>query len=125
MAPGPPTGEGESPWDSVAMARVLKGFTGMLAAGFDVPRAMGLFLESIGELVRPTRVALLRPDALGREFRIVADRGLPPQLVQGIRLSADDGLIRWLTVQGRPCTAGEMSEFDDPFLVNATLQPVR
>jgi PAS domain S-box-containing protein len=82
----------------------------MLAAGFDIPRAMGLFLESIGELVRPTRLALLRPDALGREFRIVAERGLAPQLVQGIRLSPDDGLIRWLAVQGRPAAAPEIAD---------------
>jgi polar amino acid transport system substrate-binding protein len=71
---------------------------------------MGLFLESIGELVRPTRVALLRPDALEREFRIVAERGLAPQLVQGIRLSPDDGLIRWLVVQGRPAAASEIAD---------------
>ena len=70
------------------MARLLRGFTGVLAAGFDVPRALGMFLDSIGELVRPTRMALLRPDALGQEFRIVASRGLAPQLVHGIRLSA-------------------------------------
>ena len=98
----------EPAWDSAALARVLRGFTGVLAAGFDIPRALGLFLESIGELVRPTRVALLRPDAVGREFRIVAERGLPVQLVHGIRLSADEGLIRWLAVQGRPASASEI-----------------
>jgi len=100
----------ETPWDSAALARVLRGFTGVLAVGFDIPRALGLFIESISELVRPTRVALLRPDALGREFRIVAERGLAPQLVQGIRLSPNDGLIRWLAVQGRPATTAEISD---------------
>ena len=108
-AVGPLPGE-ETAWDSAGLARVLRGFTGMLAAGFDIPRAMGLFLDSISELVRPTRLALLRPDALGREFRIVAERGLAPQLVQGIRLSPDDGLIRWLAVQGRPAAAAELSD---------------
>jgi signal transduction histidine kinase len=103
-AAGPLAGE-ETAWDSAGLARVLRGF-----AGFDIPRAMGLFLDSIGELVRPTRLALLRPDALGREFRIVAERGLAPQLVQGIRLSPDDGLIRWLAVQGRPAAAAELSD---------------
>jgi signal transduction histidine kinase len=102
-----PAGD-EPVWDSAALARVLRGFTGVLGAGFDIPRALGLFLESIGELVRPTRVALLRPDEVGREFRIVAERGLPPQLVHGIRLSADEGLIRWLAVQGRPAAASEI-----------------
>jgi PAS domain S-box-containing protein len=107
----PTTGE---PWDGVAVARLLRGFTGVLAAGVDVPRALGMFLDSIGELVRPTRMALLRPDALGQEFRIVVNRGLAPQLVQGIRLSANEGLIRWLAVQGRPAVAPEI--FDPEML---------
>jgi len=69
-----------------------------------------MFLDAIGEVVHPTRVAILVPDAMGREFRIAANRGLAPQLVQGIRLSADDGLMRWLTVQGRPAPVGEMTD---------------
>jgi PAS domain S-box-containing protein len=106
----PPRPSSDEPWDGAAFARVLRGFTGVLAAGFDIPRALGMFLDSIGELVRPTRMALLRPDAVGREFRIVVHRGLAPQLVQGIRLSADDGLTRWLAVQGRPATASEITD---------------
>ena len=112
-AAAPTTASGE-PWDGVAVARLLRGFTGVLAAGVDVPRALGMFLDSIGELVRPTRMALLRPDALGQEFRIVASRGLAPQLVHGIRLSPNDGLVRWLAVQGRPAVAPEL--FDPEIL---------
>jgi PAS domain S-box-containing protein len=106
----PPMPVNGEPWDGVAVARLLRGFTGVLAAGVDVPRALGMFLDSIGELVRPTRMALLRPDALGHEFRIVVNRGLAPQLVQGIRLSPNFGLIRWLAVQGRPAVAPEISD---------------
>ena len=89
---------------------MLRGFTGVLAAGFDLPRALSTFLDAIGEVVHPTRVALLVPDSFGREFRIAANRGLSPQLVQGIRLSADEGLLRWLAVQGRPAPLGEMND---------------
>jgi signal transduction histidine kinase len=109
-APPPPAANEEAPWDNAALARVLRGFTGLLAAGFDIPRALEMFLDSISELIRPTRLALLRPDPLGRDFRIVANRGLAPQLVQAIRLSSDDGLIRWLGVQGRPATAGDIAD---------------
>jgi nitrogen-specific signal transduction histidine kinase len=111
-APATPTAvvSDESDWDGAALARVLRGFTGVLAAGFDVPRALGMFLDAIGEVVRPTRVALLLPDSLGRDFRIAANRGLAPQLVQGIRLSADDGLMRWLAVQGRPAALPEIND---------------
>jgi PAS domain S-box-containing protein len=106
----PPRPASEEPWDGASVARMLRGFTGVLAAGFDMPRVLGMFLDSIGELVRPTRMALLRPDAIGREYRIVVYRGLAPQLVQGIRLSSDEGLIRWLAVQGRPATAFDISD---------------
>jgi PAS domain S-box-containing protein len=110
MVPAPQRAMSEEPWDGASVSRMLRGFTGVLAVGFDVPRALGMFLDSIGELVRPTRMALLRPDALGREFRIVVYRGLVPQLVHGIRLSTDEGLIRWLAVQGRPATASDISD---------------
>jgi PAS domain S-box-containing protein len=110
MVPTPPRTVSEEPWDGAAVSRMLRGFTGVLAVGFDMPRALGMFLDSIGELVRPTRMALLRPDALGREFRIVVYRGLAPQLVQGIRLATDEGLIRWLAVQGRPATVQDLTD---------------
>jgi len=100
----------EAAWEGAGLARVLRGFTGILAVGFDLPRALDTFLDAIGEVVHPTRVALLVPDSLGREFRIAANRGLAPQLVHGIRLSADDGLMRWLAIQGRPAAASEMTD---------------
>ncbi len=110
VAPPVPATSAESGWDGAALARVLRGFTGVLAASVDIPHALGMFLDAIGELMRPTRVALLLPDSLGREFRIAANQGLAPQLVQGIRLSADEGLMRWLAVQGRPAALAEMSD---------------
>src|SRR5205823_5619993 len=61
--PTPAMASVEEPgWDGSALARVLRGFTGVLAAGFDIPRAIGMFLDAIGEIVRPTRVAVLLPD---------------------------------------------------------------
>lgn len=99
-------------WDRNALARVVKSFTGVVAAGTDLPRVVELFLDAIGDVVRPTRSALLLVDPDGREHRIVASRGLAPQLVQGIRLSADTGLARWLAVQGRPATLGDVTDPD-------------
>src|SRR5206468_4153563 len=56
--PGTAAGPDE-PWEGAAFARVLKEFTRAFAAGFDLPRALEMFLDAIGELVRPTRMALL------------------------------------------------------------------
>jgi PAS domain S-box-containing protein len=99
------------PWDGAALARVLKGFTRALAAGFDLPRVLEMSLDAIADLVRPARTALLLPDAPAEEFRIAAHRGLAPQIVESVRLPAADGLARWLAAQGRPVT---LTDLPDP-----------
>jgi PAS domain S-box-containing protein len=103
---------GESSWDGSALARVLKAFSRVFAAGFDLRRVLETFLEAIGDVVRPTRIAVLLPDAEGREFRIAAHRGLAPQIVQSVRLTATEGLPRWLAAQGRPASLGELRDPD-------------
>ena len=114
-APNPPAHAvaiGETSWDSAALARVLRAFSRVFAAGFDLRRVLDTFLEAIGDLVRPTRVAVLLPDAEGREFRIAAHRGLAPQIVQSVRLPATEGLPRWLATQGRPIALHDVSDPD-------------
>ncbi len=111
--PSPPARSeagGETAWDSAALARVLKAFSRVFAAGFDLRRVLDTFLEAIGDVVRPTRVAVLLPDADGREFRIVAHRGLAPQIVQSVRLPAGEGLPRWLATQGRPLALPDVTD---------------
>jgi two-component system, NtrC family, sensor histidine kinase AtoS len=110
----PEPAAGESSWDGPALARVLKTFSRVLAAGFDLRRVLETFLEAIGDVVHATRMAVLLPDAEGREFRIVAHRGLAPQIVQSVRLGGTEGLARWLATQARPAT---VSEIRDPDIV--------
>jgi PAS domain S-box-containing protein len=110
----PARGPDDTPWDNAAFARVLKAFSRVFAAGFDLRRVLDTFLEAIGDVVRPTRVAVLLPDAEGREFRIVAHRGLAPQIVNSVRLLAGEGLPRWLASQGRPLA---LPDTHDPDLV--------
>ena len=104
----------ETSWDNAALARVLKAFSRVFAAGFDLRRVLDTFLEAIGDVVRPTRVAVLLPEVDGREFRIAAHRGLAPQIVQSVRLPAAEGLPRWLAAQGRPIALHDVT---DPELV--------
>lgn len=99
-------------WDGPALARVLKDFSRVLAAGFDLRRVLDTFLDAISDVVRATRMAVLLPDADGREFRIVAHRGLAPQIVQSARLGATDGLARWLVAQARPAMLGDLRDPD-------------
>jgi PAS domain S-box-containing protein len=100
----------DEPWDSAALGRVLKEFTRAFAAGFDLPRALEMFLDAIGELVRPTRTALLLPDADEREYRVATHRGLAPQIAESVRLPAASGLARWLAAQGRPARIHDLTD---------------
>jgi signal transduction histidine kinase len=110
-AAGTPAGP-DQPWEAAAFARVLKEFTRAFAAGFDLPRALEMFLDAIGELVRPTRMALLLPGADAQEYRVATHRGLAPQIVGSVRLSASQGLVGWLAAQGRPARLGDLTDPD-------------
>ena len=112
LAPeGPGTATGpDQPWEGAAFARVLKEFTRAFAAGFDLPRALEMFLDAIGELVRPTRMALLMPSADAQEYRVVTHRGLAPQIAESVRLPADQGLARWIAAQGRPARLPDLAD---------------
>ena len=110
-AVGTPAGP-DQPWEGAAFARVLKEFTRAFAAGFDLPRALEMFLDAIGELVRPTRMALLLPGADAQEYRVATHRGLAPQIVGSVRLSASQGLVRWLAAQGRPARLVDLTDPD-------------
>ncbi|HEU5321027.1 MAG TPA: GAF domain-containing protein, partial [Methylomirabilota bacterium] len=110
--PAPPAtvSAADAAWDGAVLTRVLKGFTRVLAAGFDLRRLLEMFLDAIGELVRPTRLAVLLPGPGGDDFRIVAHRGLAPQIVQSVRLDPTEGLARWLAAQGRPASLSDLGE---------------
>jgi two-component system, NtrC family, sensor histidine kinase AtoS len=105
-----PMAAADDAWDGAALTRVLKGFTRVFAAGFDLRRVVEMFLDATAELVRPTRIALLLPDSTGQDYRIAAHRGLPPQIVQSVRLPAAEGLARWLATQGRPAPLHQLTD---------------
>jgi PAS domain S-box-containing protein len=100
----------EPSWEGQALTRVLRDFARAFAAGFDLPRVIEMILDAIGELVRPTRSALLMPEPGGWAYRIVAHRGLAPLIVESLRLPAGEGLCRWLVAEGRPARLGELAD---------------
>lgn len=104
--------EREPAWSGRALGQVLKEFTRAFAAGFDLARVLEMILDAIGELVRPTRSALLMPDESGQTYRIVAQRGVAPLIVESVRLRASEGLCRWLATEGRPARLHEVAEQD-------------
>jgi nitrogen fixation/metabolism regulation signal transduction histidine kinase len=95
-----------------ALSRVLKGFSRLFAAGFDLPRAREMFLDGIGELLRPARSAVLLPDETDRAYQVRAHRGLAPAIVRSARLSPTSGLAQWLAAQGRPARLSDLTDPD-------------
>jgi PAS domain S-box-containing protein len=109
VAPATPV-DPDPPWEGAALTRVLKEFARAFAAGFDLARVLEMILDAIGELVRPTRSALLMPEAGGAAYRIVAHRGLAPFIVDSLRLPAAEGLCRWLVAEGRPARVPDVTD---------------
>src|SRR5262249_36032738 len=62
--------------------------------------------------VRPTRMALLLPGADAQEYHVATHRGLAPQIVGSVHLSASHGLVRWLAAQGRPARLVDLTDPD-------------
>ena len=86
---------------SQALTQVAKEFAKALAAGFDLPRVLDLFLDAVSEMARPSRSAILLADQAGRQYRVRSYRGLAPHVVESLTLPADSGLPLWLAAEGR------------------------
>lgn len=107
-APPPPAG-----LDAAVLGARLRQFARAFAAGFELPRVLETFLDAVGEMMRPTRSALLLAGEVEGTLQVAAHRRLAPQIVASARLRTDDGLGRWLATQGRPAA---LSDLADPAL---------
>jgi nitrogen-specific signal transduction histidine kinase len=83
------------------IGQILRDFAKAFSSNFDLNRALNLFLDAVGELLRPSRLSILVRTPTTRTFEVQAYRGLRPQVAESLRLRADDGLPRWLTAEAR------------------------
>ena len=83
------------------LTQVAKEFAKALAAGFDLPRVLDLFLDAVTEMVRPSRSAILLADQRGRQYRVAAFRGLVPHVVEALTPARRHGLPLFLVAEGR------------------------
>ena len=100
---GPLVEEPEFPDEgsSRELNQVAKEIAKALAAGFDLPRVIDLFLDAVSELARPSRSAILLAEDELRQYRVRASRGLARHVVESVSLPADSGLPLWLMAEGR------------------------
>ena len=80
--------------------QLLTQFAKALSVGFDLSGMAELFVETIWELVHPSRIALLIYDDDDKSYRIKACRGFPPEFASTFKLPPDEGLARWLASEG-------------------------
>ncbi len=83
------------------IGQILRDFAKAFSAKSDLPRALSLFLDAIGEFLRPSRMSVLTRNVTTREFEIRAHRGLQPQLAESLRLRTNEGLPLWLMTEAR------------------------
>ncbi len=83
------------------IGQILRDFAKAFSAKSDLHRALNLFLDAIGEFLRPSRVSILVRNTTSREFAIRAHRGLQPQIAESLRLRANEGLPLWLMTEAR------------------------
>jgi nitrogen-specific signal transduction histidine kinase len=83
------------------IGQILRDFAKAFSSNFDLERALNLFLDAVGELLRPSRLSILMRNRTTRAFEVRAYRGLRPQVAESLRLRADEGLPRWLTMEAR------------------------
>lgn len=103
----PPVPPASSPGSSAAMGTVLKELGKLITSHFDIERVVEFFLDAVGELVRPVRVALLLVDAEHR-YRPRGFRGLDPALAERLRLESGEGLADWFRQHVRLAVRGEL-----------------
>ena len=83
------------------IGQILRDFAKAFSAKSDLHRALNLFLDAIGEFLRPSRMSILVRNTTTREFEIRAHRGLQPQIAESLRLRGNEGLPLWLMTEAR------------------------
>jgi signal transduction histidine kinase/DNA-binding response OmpR family regulator len=102
-----PLERGEAP--PQILDQVVKEFAKALSANFDREKILDLFLSAVGEMIRPSRAALLLLDPHKRIYRIAAHRGLAPWVVESLWFSLERGLPLWFLTHGRNLRAEEVA----------------
>src|SRR5918999_307739 len=99
--PSPVTPKLNSDLSLSRIGQILRDFAKAFGAKSDLTRTLHLFLDAIGEFLRPSRMSILTRNATSREFVIRAHRGLQPKIAESLRLRSNEGLPLWLLTEAR------------------------
>jgi PAS domain S-box-containing protein len=80
--------------------KALRELSKALTANFDLDRLLNLFVDSVIEVMRISKVSVLLAEQ-GGIYRVKAYRGIKPELVADLQFKAEDELPLWLSREGR------------------------
>lgn len=83
-----------------ALERTLDSLAKFLSSGFNLDRLLDQFLETVTEMVHPSRASILIFDQRSSKFQVRVHRGLPSRLVDELKLSSQGGLALYLAREG-------------------------
>jgi signal transduction histidine kinase len=99
--PAPMTPKSTTDLSLSRIGQILRDFAKAFGAKSDLAGTLHLFLDAIGEFLRPSRLSILTRKAVTRDFTVTAQRGLQPKIAESIRLRANEGLPLWLLTEAR------------------------
>lgn len=80
--------------------KIIKAFSRALSSGFDQERLLSLFIDTVMEMMRVSKVSVLLHEGAPGEYRVRCFRGLRPDVAEGLRLRSSAGLAAWLAREG-------------------------
>ncbi len=84
------------PW-----ARVLSDFSRALSNQFNKDKFLDLFLDAVNELVPVAKLSVLLKAPHSGDYFIAVQRGLDPDIHEKFRFKPREGIISWLSEEGR------------------------
>ncbi|MFQ6044626.1 MAG: GAF domain-containing protein, partial [Candidatus Poribacteria bacterium] len=100
----------QSGFAPLPLERILSQFARALSTSFDLDKMLNTFLDTVSELVRPSRLSLFLYDENSHFYQMKAYRGFSAQFARDFRLKKDDGLPKWLITEGRVICKREAEE---------------
>ena len=80
--------------------KALRELSKALTASFDLDRLLNLFVDSVVEVMRISKISILLLEE-GGMYRVKASRGLRPELVADLQFKTEDEIPLWLNREGR------------------------
>ncbi|MEW5920051.1 MAG: histidine kinase dimerization/phospho-acceptor domain-containing protein [Bacillota bacterium] len=99
-------------------------FSRALGTDFNRRYLIDLFISTLEELVPVSKISLLLSNGRDGVYQIAAQRGLDPHLSSKLIFNANEGLIAWLSREGRILYAGSYPASQGLF-INEALQEMK